>query len=90
MYFDEDIWEWRYSDDNSLVKENHQNRPCGECGEYTTKEGHDACLGTLPNVLNACCGHGDESNAYIQFKNGSYLQGEKAIKEQENLRRMRK
>ena len=35
-------------------------RPCPRCGEMPTEEGHDACLGTLPGVVNACCGHGVE------------------------------
>ena len=31
---------------------------CGYCHERQTIEGYDACLGTLPGVKNACCGHG--------------------------------
>lgn len=33
-------------------------RPCVRCGELPTPEGHDACLGELPGVSSACCGHG--------------------------------
>jgi len=33
-------------------------RPCPRCGRLPTPEGHDACLGTLPGVKSACCGHG--------------------------------
>jgi hypothetical protein len=33
-------------------------RACPRCGEMPTKEGHDACLGHIPDVRYACCGHG--------------------------------
>jgi len=33
-------------------------RPCVRCQRMPTPEGHDACLGTLEGVINACCGHG--------------------------------
>ena len=57
---------WVYADTNELVSEN-PNRECGHCGLSNTPEGHDACLGTLPGVSNACCGHGDVSQAYVQL-----------------------
>jgi len=77
MYFAD---KWRYSDDNSLVEDGHQDRPCNHCGELYTLEGHDACIPNLPGVRNACCGHGDQSSAYIQFDDGSHIQGINAIK----------
>ena len=49
-------------------------RPCAKCREYPTEEGHDACLGTLGNVMNACCGHG-RNKGYIQFDNGVTIRG---------------
>lgn len=49
-------------------------RPCAKCKEYPTEEGHDACLGTLGNVINACCGHG-RKKGYIQFDNGIRISG---------------
>ena len=49
-------------------------RPCGRCGEAMPSEevadSADACLGLLPGVDNACCGHGTRSESYIQFANG--------------------
>lgn len=55
-------------------------RPCGKCGEFNTPEGHDACLGTIPGpVINACCGHGDDRCAYIQFNDGTDLRGTAAL-----------
>ena len=47
--------EWFYKDNGKLLDD---NRACKRCGKLPTKEGHDACLGTIPGVENACCGHG--------------------------------
>ena len=33
-------------------------RACADCGEPPTPEGFDACLGPIPGVHSACCGHG--------------------------------
>ena len=40
---------------------------CDECRSNPTAEGHDACIGTLPNIMNACCGHGGLNEPYVQF-----------------------
>jgi len=45
---------------------------CGHCNLKRTTEGHDGCIGTLPNVMNACCGHGEIKAAYIQFNHKDY------------------
>ena len=63
--------EWRYLTDNLSIKNNE--RPCIRCGKYPSPEGHDACLGYIPNVRNACCGHGVRAG-YIQYKNGRCIQ----------------
>ena len=47
-------------------------RVCTKCLKPQTEEGHDACLGTLPNVKYACCGHG-MSHGYIYFENGTIV-----------------
>lgn len=47
-------------------------KPCPKCNEMPTSEGCDACLGKLPGVVNACCGHGVEEG-YIEFENGKLL-----------------
>ena len=79
MYFDESIQEWRYKDDQTLVKDHWQLRPCGHCDRHVTPEGHDGCLGTLPGVMNACCGHGVVADAYIQLSKYVVLRGPDAI-----------
>ena len=39
-----------------------------------TEDGHDACLGALPGVIAACCGHGVKEG-YILFENGISIIG---------------
>ena len=46
---------------------------CFMCAKKRTKEGHDPCLGTLPGVQFACCGHGDQG--YLKLENGTILRG---------------
>ena len=69
---------WVYADTQTLVSA-EPDRPCGHCGLANTPEGHDGCLGTLPDVGNACCGHGVASEAYVQLKTGTRLAGESAL-----------
>lgn len=65
-----------FSDTKEPVAETWKARPCGKCGKHNTPEGNDACLGTLSDVSNACCGHGVTDEAYIQFDDGVTLRGE--------------
>ena len=58
----------------------NESRVCGFCSREPTIDGHDGCLGTLPGVMNACCGHGEISLAYIQFENGGLVRGEAAVR----------
>lgn len=49
--------------------------PCPKCGKNFIKNDDDTggwidpCLGKLPGVKAACCGHGVE-NGYVYFENG--------------------
>ncbi len=57
------------------------DRPCGHCGKDRTPEGHDGCLGTLQNgVMNACCGHGEAPEAYVQYWSKPRIAGEDALR----------
>lgn len=76
--YDEKLKQWYYSDTKELTSEN-PNRKCGYCELQNTLEGHDACLGTLIGVENACCGHGVIKDAYIQFLDGECIRGEDAV-----------
>jgi hypothetical protein len=62
-------------------------RPCAKCGlmaqpwvgEAMTP---DPCLGWLPGVQFACCGHGqpmDENHPYVSFTNGQLLEDAEAL-----------
>lgn len=61
---------------------------CPECGLTRTKEGYDACLGKLPGLMNACCGHGKYgSGTYVQFLDRKSIGGDDAKKIIEILKR---
>jgi hypothetical protein len=47
---------------------------CGHCDRLRMPEGYDACLGRLPGVASACCGHG-ERDGYVRFESGLVLHG---------------
>lgn len=42
---------------------------CVRCDRSPTPEGYDACLGHLPGVDTACCGHG-VTQGHIHYKDG--------------------
>lgn len=50
---------WRYVDTGVLIDDD-PDRLCPRCGRPPTPEGYDACLGHIPGVTSACCGHGNE------------------------------
>jgi hypothetical protein len=69
---------WVYADTGTRAGFGYEVRPCKKCGK--TFEGSnigepDPCLGTLPGVDNACCGHGVREDAYIRFTNGVIVTG---------------
>lgn len=68
--------EWVFSDTKEPTVGN--KRACGHCKQAPTPDGHDACLGELPGVRNACCGHGVTKEAYLQMFDGSILRGAEA------------
>lgn len=70
--------EWIFSDTKESTDSTYEDRPCNHCDLYQTEEGHDACLGTLSGIMNACCGHGRSSESYVQFMDGYCIHGEDA------------
>lgn len=68
------IWKepcWIYEDTGELAPTGEgEIRPCKRCGKEAGPEGVDPCLGELPGVTNACCGHGVREESYIIFTNG--------------------
>jgi hypothetical protein len=71
--------EWVYCDTKQPTVQTHKERACGYCGKRNTPEGHDGCLGKLQGIMNACCGHGQMNEAYVQFLDGAAIHGEDAI-----------
>ena len=60
-------------------------RPCVRCGLLAEPEGPDPCLGRLPGVVSACCGHGVEAPYVLcqgpdaGSERGPMLRGEDAL-----------
>ncbi len=71
--------EWIFSDTKESTVKTHENRACGHCGERKTKDDHDHCIANLKGVDNACCGHGCDDDAYIQYSGGLILRGSDAV-----------
>lgn len=69
---------WIYSDTKESVQAN-KNIACGHCSKPQTIDGHDGCLGSLPYVMNACCGHGNDKEAYVQYIDGYCVHSDSAI-----------
>ena len=47
-----------------------QPRACAHCDLPYGESLHDPCLGTLEGVVEACCGHGNESRRYVSYADG--------------------
>lgn len=62
--------QWAYLDDKISILNNP--RLCPKCSKMPTEEGYDGCLGKLPGILEACCGHGIRKG-YIIFENGKKI-----------------
>ncbi len=63
VYWDTEARVYRWSDTDEPAGRDWggEDRPCPQCRRLPTAEGHDACLGTIPGVHSACCGHGRET-----------------------------
>lgn len=68
--------DWVYGDTRESVT---RKRACKYCDQLETEEGHDNCVGTLPNVLNACCRRGIIEMAYIQLKHRTTVREKEAM-----------
>lgn len=70
---------WFFCDINQNVLD-FNIRECGYCGKVPHPEGYDACIGFIPGVESACCGHGIKKEAYIVFRSGVLKRGSSAVK----------
>lgn len=80
--WEDDNQRWVYTDTGEPTPGwGGEKEPCGLCGqpcgryEWTDDGDIDPCLGYLPGVTNACCGHGNPGEAYVIFENGIALRG---------------
>ena len=64
---------WVYADTGALFDD---SRPCIRCGRMPLPTGEDACLGNIPGIASACCGHGVEEAYAIRHP---VIQGEYGI-----------
>lgn len=66
-----------------MVKQWEEGWECPECHLIRKADGYDPCLGKLPGVNFACCGHGGKGNGsvfyrgYISFTNGKLIRFDK-------------
>lgn len=77
---------WLYEDTGEPVEGNI--RRCNYCNEERTKEGHDPCIANLPDVVFACCGHGEVDSCYVAFSNGEKLRDQEAYNYLRGIRRV--
>ena len=63
---------------------------CRTCGETKNSfRGPDPCMGYLPGVKAACCGHSQWYCAYVMMRDGSVVRGRAAIELIEKLKKER-
>lgn len=68
VYYCDTVNSYRcYYEDGEPVDFSHP-RPCPKCGGSVGGDGCDPCIGKLPGVKFACCGHGIHEG-YILFEN---------------------
>lgn len=66
----------KFDNNFEVIYEENLKLWCPKCGmsKYTKEDGIDPCLGKLPGVDDACCGHGVDKG-YIKFMNGTIIRG---------------
>jgi hypothetical protein len=68
-----------FADDLTPTVDQHGvsvERPCVQCGAVADPDGPDPCVGMLPDVVSACCGHGvEEPYVLLRFS----LRGKEAL-----------
>jgi hypothetical protein len=73
------VWDkdkWVYEDTGAKIPTyGGEIRACAKCGVLFSLEEVDPCLGILPGVDKACCGHGICTEAYVRFENGVVFRG---------------
>ena len=77
IYYDKTSGTWRYvKEDISILL---FNKRCVRCEKLPAKD-HDACLGDLAGVTDACCGHGVKE-PYFVLENGERTNSIERVRE---------
>jgi hypothetical protein len=71
--------EWVDSKGRSFRKHHWRKTTCARCGNLPTEEGYDSCIGFVPGVIKACCGHGSKA-PYVKLPNNKIIKGKGALK----------
>lgn len=65
---------WRYADTGEPVDdETRAVRKCPGCDLLPRPDGIDPCMGALPGIYSACCGHGMTDEGWLSFNNDARL-----------------
>lgn len=77
---DEGEWPWTEAHfvDTGEPYDETQPVPCDACQERCYPDQPDACLGWVPGVSYACCGHG-QGTGYFAFADGSVVRGVNSV-----------
>jgi len=76
IIYDHNDDQWTYWDTQKPIPPFGEERPCLHCCHtHSEDDDHDYCLGILPGVKSACCGHGDHSKSFVIFDSGVELRG---------------
>lgn len=68
--YDDEEKIWKYEDNGADIEK--EARRCSKCEKLPTKEGYDSCIGYIPGLKSACCGHGVEE-PYGVTTDGGYV-----------------
>lgn len=60
---------WRWAASGRYLRVGSDETPCARCYRRPTSDGHDPCIGEIPGVVAACCGHG-VAPGYVLLRNG--------------------
>lgn len=50
-------------------------RICAHCDRAFGESTHDPCIGRIDGAVEACCGHGDATRAYVSYADGRRIEG---------------
>jgi hypothetical protein len=87
IYSIDEVWYW--ADDKTPIGDSWRSCPhCKKDPAADCEDPPDPCLGWLPGVKFACCGHGYTNRAYVLLEGESnYRRGKDALMIIERLRR---